>query len=133
MAKQKVLVFGGTGFIGYHIVRALLAKDFQVTLFSRDPGKAKDLFADSDKAELVDTVRGDINTISEDELVSLLQPFDKLVFAAGVDERVEPEGDAYAFFKKANVDSCEKLFRAAQQSNVTHAALLSSIFLNICT
>jgi len=53
------------------------------------------------------------------------------VFAAGVDERIEPEGDAYAFFKQANVDSCEKLFRAAQQSKITHAVLLSSIFLNM--
>jgi len=124
-------MLGGTGFIGYHIVQALLAKDFHVTLFSRDPDKAKVLFSDSGKAHLVNAVRGDINTITEAELVTLLQPFDKLVFAAGVDERVEPEGDAYAYFKHANVDSCEKLFRAAQQSNITHAVLLSSIFLNL--
>jgi len=131
MTQPKVLVFGGTGFIGYHIVQALLAKDFDVTLFSRDLDKAVAIFAETHQADRIHTVQGDINSISESELVALLQHFDKLVFAAGVDERVEPEGDTWAFFKHANVDSCEKLFRAAQQSNITHAVLLSSIFLNM--
>lgn len=129
--QSKVLVVGGTGFIGFHIVRALLASAMQVTIFTRDPEKAKTLFARHPGAGQLNYLKGDIDSCSEAELVGVLQAFDKLVFAAGVDERVEPEGDAWTFFKHANVDSCEKLFRAAQQSKITHAALLSSIFLNM--
>lgn len=127
---SKALVIGGTGFIGFHIVQSLLASNMEVTVFTRDPDKARAIFAilpDHD----IHFLQGDIDSCSEAELVGLLQVFDKLVFAAGVDERADPEGDAWAFFKKANVDSCEKLFRAAQQSKISHAVLLSSIFLNL--
>lgn len=131
LKRPKVLVIGGTGFIGFHIVQALLNQAVQVTIFSRDPEKAKIIFSEHPSASQLHYLKGDIDLCSEVELVGVLQVFDKLVFSAGVDERVEPEGDAYEFFKKANVDSCEKLFRAAQLSKVTHAVLLSSIFLNL--
>jgi dihydroflavonol-4-reductase len=128
---SKALVIGGTGFIGFHIVQSLLASNMDVTVFTRDPDKARTIFAASPRAHHIHFLQGDIDSCTEAELVGLLQAFDKLVFAAGVDERTEPEGDAWAFFKQANVDSCEKLFRAAQQSNISHAALLSSIFLKM--
>lgn len=129
--NSRVLVIGGTGFIGFHIVKALLDYAMQITVFTRDPEKATAIFSRLPHASRIHFLKGDIDSCSEAELVGVLQAFDKLVFAAGVDERMEPEGDAYAFFKKANVDSCEKLFRAAQQSKITHAVLLSSIFLNM--
>lgn len=127
----RVLVIGGTGFIGFHIVQALLAHAMQVTIFSRDPEKAKAIFAEYPRARELRYLKGDLDRCSEVELAGVLHAFDKLVFSAGVDERIQPDGDAYEFFKKANVDSCEKLFRAAQLSKVTHVALLSSIFLTM--
>jgi len=46
--KKKVLVLGGTGFIGPHIVRALIARGHTVTLFNR--GKTNPhLFPDVEK------------------------------------------------------------------------------------
>src|SRR5262245_31841067 len=55
---QKVLVFGGTGFIGPHFVEALRAGGHTLTLFNR--GKRNpDLFKDKDKD--IETVIGDRN------------------------------------------------------------------------
>ena len=42
--KKKILFLGGTGFIGPHIVRALLAEGHTVTLFNR--GNRDELFPD---------------------------------------------------------------------------------------
>lgn len=126
MHRIAALVIGGTGFIGYHIVRELLQQDATVSVLTRNPDKHRKLFPDS-----VGFVQGDLDTLSVEQLAQILQGFDKLVFAAGVDERTEPQGDAWGFFKHANVDSAEKVFRAAQQSHITHAVLLSSIFLRV--
>lgn len=126
MHRIAVLVIGGTGFIGYHCVQELQGQGFDVSVLTRQPDKYRNLFS-----EPVHWVQGDLDLLSVEQLITLLQPFDKLVFAAGVDERTEPQGDARTFFKHANVDSCDKVFRAAQQSNITHAVLLSSIFLQV--
>lgn len=126
VAARSVLVIGGSGFIGYHIVHALLREGFRVSVLTRNPDPHRSLFPAT-----VGWVRGDIDSLSVDAWVELLKPFQQLVFAAGADERAEPKGDARTFFQKANVESCEKIFRAAQQTSITHAALLSSVFLQV--
>lgn len=124
--SSSTLVIGGTGFIGYHIVGELLRREFAVSVLTRNPDKHRHLFPDN-----VHYVQGDLDQLTVEQLAEKLKSFDKLVFAAGIDERTEPIGDAWEFFEHANVDSCEKVFRAAQQSNITHAVLLSSIFLQV--
>lgn len=126
MHRISVLVMGGTGFIGYHAVQELLQQGFAVSVLTRNPDKHRALFPAT-----VHYVQGDLDSLTVAQLAEKLQGFEKLVFAAGVDERTEPTGDAWDFFKHANVDSCEKVFRAVQQSDITHAVLLSSIFLQV--
>jgi nucleoside-diphosphate-sugar epimerase len=126
VSGASVLVIGGTGFIGYHIVQQLLAQGLAVSLLTRNPERTRNLFPAS-----VQYRQGDLETLTVEQLAALMQGCEKLVFAAGIDERTEPRGDAWDFFKHANVDSVEKVFRAAQQSAITHAVLLSSIFLNV--
>jgi uncharacterized protein (TIGR01777 family) len=43
-SPESVLVTGATGFIGQHLVRALLADGQRVTILSRDPSKAQLIF-----------------------------------------------------------------------------------------
>lgn len=121
----NVLVIGGTGFIGYHCVLHLHAAGHCVSVLTRHPDRHRNLFPAA-----VSLLYGDLDALEENALAELLQPFDRLVFAAGVDERTEPSGNARDFFYRANVLPCEKLFRAAQQTSITHAVLLSSIFLH---
>lgn len=122
----RVFVAGGTGFIGYHIVQQLCAQGFAVRVLTRNPQHTQGLFPAA-----VEYARGDLDTLTVEQLAALMQGCSTLVFAAGVDERAEPQGDAWQFFRHANVDSVQKLFRAAQQAKITHAVLLSSVFLKL--
>src|ERR1700746_1591716 len=44
MAREKVTVFGGTGFLGRHVVQHLHEADFSVRVASRHPERAAALF-----------------------------------------------------------------------------------------
>jgi len=46
MAREKVTVFGGTGFLGRHVVQHLLEADYPVRVASRHPERAAALFPD---------------------------------------------------------------------------------------
>ncbi len=120
---SRVLVVGGSGFIGAWIVRQCLLQGLRPAVLSRQQLEEHPLFGDQ-----VEVIQGDLESLTETEYVELLEPFDKLVFAAGVDERVAPVGDAYTFYAHANIEPCRKLFAAAQRSGITHAVLLNSIF-----
>lgn len=121
---MRVFVIGGTGFIGYHIVRALQEKQVAVTVLCRNTDVVATLFGEG-----VQTVAGDIGQLLTADYVEMLQGFDGVVFAAGVDERSKVEGDAAGFFYQANVWPCEQFFAAVPQTSVKHAVLLSSVFL----
>ncbi len=54
-ASRQFLITGGTGFIGRHVVRRLLARGARVRLFCRTPEKAQRLFGDR-----AGVVRGDL-------------------------------------------------------------------------
>ena len=46
MARRKVTVFGGTGFLGQRVVRRLLERDFSVRVAARHPERIAALFPD---------------------------------------------------------------------------------------
>jgi uncharacterized protein YbjT (DUF2867 family) len=59
MSSQRVTVFGGTGFLGRHIVRHLLDADLSVRIASRHPDRAHSLF--SRNVSDVESVHADVN------------------------------------------------------------------------
>lgn len=120
---NRVLIIGGTGFLGRYIVQQCLRRGFNVTVLCREPEQAKQSFPSN-----VRLIKGDIYQLSEKDYIKLLRPFDKLVFSAGVDERAETKGEAIEFFRQANVEPCRKLFSAVKFTPITHAVLLNSIF-----
>ena len=69
-APLRVLVTGGTGFIGSRLVAALVAAGHRVTVMTRDPRKARDL-------ALPVTLTSSLETIRDDEI------FDAVVNLAG--------------------------------------------------
>lgn len=122
-SPRNILVIGGTGFIGYHIVNALLTEGSKVTVLCRNADRVDALFDGR-----VKTIANNIHQLNTADYVPMLKPFDGVVFAAGVDERSKIEGDADSFFYRNNIWPCEQLFDAIPQTGVHHAVLLNSIF-----
>ncbi len=120
---MHVLVIGGTGFIGYHIVEQLLSKQFEVTVLSRNPEKAKRTFGES-----VHYCKGDLTFFHDINFISLFEGIDVMIYAAGVDERETPKGDPYAFFYKENVTTCVNMLEKSKEHGVKKAIVLGSIF-----
>jgi nucleoside-diphosphate-sugar epimerase len=76
-----VAVTGGTGFIGSHTVRALVAAGHRVRLLVRDPRKMKRIY-DPLGIEIADFVEGDAT--DPDRVAALLSGCDGLVHAAAL-------------------------------------------------
>ena len=123
MAKVKTFVIGGTGYLGEYIVEALLKAGHQVTVLSRAKRRAAGLFG-----RRVKIVEGDLASISAEDWPRLLQGQQNLAFAAGIDERVAPEGDPLAFYCHENVTRVRPILRSAAVAGIDRVALLNSIF-----
>ncbi len=66
---MRILVFGGTGFVGLNIAAALLARGHAVTLFDRadlPPGARKEFAVHSDRLTIV---QGDVTDVQAVEAV----------------------------------------------------------------
>ncbi len=80
---MKALVTGGTGFIGSHLVEALLKRGFEVRCLVRDPGRLRWL-AGLD----VEIVRGD--TAATAGLSAAVSGVDYIFHAAGITKAAKP-------------------------------------------
>jgi len=100
VAPQKILVLGGTGFLGPHFVRAAMAKGHTVTLFNRGKTNAK-LFADLEQLR-GDREAGDLASLKD-------RVFDAIVDTSG--------------YVPAHVEATAKLFA----DTAKHYQFISSI------
>jgi nucleoside-diphosphate-sugar epimerase len=121
--SKRVIVVGGTGFLGYHAVNELLASSWEVTALGLPLAQSVDLYPST-----VRVVLKNLNDTSDEDLMDLLQGQEALVFAAGVDDRVAPQKPAYPFFQKANVQACVRVLRLAKQAGIKRAVVLGSYF-----
>lgn len=125
--NSQVLIIGGSGYLGCYIVKECLKQGYCVTLLTRNIEKSRQLFLNDD----LEYITGDISQLNENDYVEILSPFQKLIFAAGADERSHATGNVTDFYTEANIIPCQKLFKAAQNSPIENAVLLSSIFATI--
>ena len=51
---KNILVTGATGFIGQHLVRALIENDHKVRIFVRNEEKARNIFGDNIEFQIGD-------------------------------------------------------------------------------
>lgn len=65
MDQRRVTVFGGTGFLGRHVVRALLRHGFCVRVAVRSPARAETLFDNIESLEAVKADVGDESAVTE--------------------------------------------------------------------
>ena len=120
---MRVLIVGGTGFIGYHAVKSFLYSRHQVTVLSLPPLPADDFFPSE-----VEILLADLNNLEDKVLLRLLKRQNGVVFAAGADDRILPKSPAYRFFKSTNVQSCVRFFKLAREAGVKRGVLLGSYF-----
>jgi nucleoside-diphosphate-sugar epimerase len=123
MTNGKVLIIGGTGFLGYYAVRELLKRDYAVSILALPPLPAKGLFP----AE-VEIVLADLNKLTDEEVKERLAGHDAVIFAAGADDRATPKAPAYPFFYKYNVEATRRLATLAKGAGVKRMVVLGSYF-----
>ncbi|GAB4181326.1 MAG: SDR family oxidoreductase [Wenzhouxiangellaceae bacterium] len=115
---MKVLVIGGTGLIGSHIVDELLARGHQVSVLSRNP----DRYPHHDQ---ITYIKGDS---TKGIPSSVFDGFDGLVYAAGSDYRELPKGCAWKYFYDRNVVDTANVFANAAEAGVKRGAFISSFY-----
>ena len=86
---KNVFILGGTGLLGYHTVQELLKHDYKVSTVSLPPMPTSDLLPPEVACEL-----GDINEMSDEQVLQLLEGKDMFIYAAGADERVHFSGNS---------------------------------------
>lgn len=120
---MKIIVLGGTGFLGYFTIKSALQRGHQVTSLSIDDIDSSKLFPKD-----VEIRFGNIFKMSEDELVEEMKGFDGMIYSIGPDDRTTPPAPSYEFFHLRLVDYCAKCFRAAERAGVKKAVCYNSYF-----
>ncbi len=120
---MKVLVIGGTGFIGYHIVRELNNNGHTAGILAL-PSPAGIISL----PEAVEMIPCDLNVIRDNQLSDILSGYEAFVFAAGADDRSLPDKPAYRFFKEANVVPLVRLIKLAIPAGMRSGLVMGSYF-----
>jgi len=123
--KQKVVVIGGTGFLGYYAVKEFIRRGHSVTIVALPTLPEEGLFPKE-----VNITLANIDKLDDSSIMDILKGHDAIVFAAGADDRVIPKAPAYEFFYQANVRSCKRVLSLARQSGIKRGVILSSYFLH---
>jgi len=119
---MKVLVTGGAGFIGKHLVKFLLDKDHEITIF--------DNFSNSKKIDVsylvkmgAKIVEGDITDLqSIDDVVKDHDIVVHLAAKISVDESIKNPGETF----HVNVDGTKNLLTACKKNHVKKLIVASS-------
>jgi len=120
---MNVLMIGGTGLLGSEAARELIKRGHSITSMALPPVPPGAELPAEMKIEF-----GNYMDLSDEALASLIKRHDGLIFAAGIDERVEGPAPVYEMFKKFNITPLERLLRIAKANGVKHAVILGSYF-----
>jgi uncharacterized protein YbjT (DUF2867 family) len=118
VARRHVLVLGGTGFVGRHLVAQLLAEGDRVTVLSRgvDPHKKRLL---SREASIIE---GDVG--HPDFLRAVLDDVDAVANLIGI---LNERGDSGAGFAHVHVELLETLIQAMREMGVARLLQMSEL------
>jgi UDP-glucose 4-epimerase len=122
---MKILIFGGTGFVGLNIAQRLLARGHAVTLFDRAglPPAARRAFADH--ASRLTIVQGDVTEPQAVEQTTAAG-FEAIILAAAVTAGVEREAADPESVLRVNLLAQTPILMAARRNGVRRVINLSS-------
>ena len=107
---MNVFIIGGTGLLGSQGARELIARGHNVVSLALPPLPKGATFPEKMKIEF-----GNYMTMSDEELRKYFTGMDAVVFASGIDERVEGAKPIYDLFVKHNTSHSKGSYR--RQSN----------------
>jgi UDP-glucose 4-epimerase len=122
---MRILIFGGTGFVGLNIAAALLARGHAVTLFDRaglPPAAAKDF---AQYADRVTTIEGDITDRQAVEEV-IAACYQAIVLGAAITAGAERDAADPETILRVNLLAQVPILAAARASGVARIINLSS-------
>jgi dihydroflavonol-4-reductase len=120
---MKVFMIGGTGLLGSEGARELIRRGHSVSSIALPPIP---IGADLPPEMKVDFAN--YSDLSDEQIRGYFQGCDGLVFAAGIDERVEGPPPVYKMFEKYNNTPLERLLRIAKSCGVRHVVICGSYF-----
>jgi uncharacterized protein YbjT (DUF2867 family) len=116
-SQRRVTVFGGTGFLGRHVVRALLRRGFCVRVAVRSPARAETLFG---SFESLDAVKADVR--DESAVTEAISGAWGVVNAVSL--YVERGANT---FKLIHVEAAAQVANAAREAGVARLVHISGI------
>jgi UDP-glucose 4-epimerase len=122
---MRVLVFGGTGFVGLNIAAALLARGHAVTLFDRaglPPDAGKEFAVHGDKLTIV---QGDVTDVQAVEAV-IARGFEAVILGAAITAGPAREASDPGTILRVNLLALMPILVAARSSGVRRIINLSS-------
>jgi nucleoside-diphosphate-sugar epimerase len=87
---KKVLVIGGQGFIGFHLIHILKQRNYEVVIASRKLQHNTEFHG-------FPIIHFDLAHFSDEAILSVLKDFQVVVFGGGADDRTMPKEDPKAF------------------------------------
>jgi dihydroflavonol-4-reductase len=112
---RKILVTGGTGFLGEHVCRELVARGFAVKNLSRSRSDVLDDIG-------VESIRGDVNGDGP-ALAQALGGVEAVIHVAGVVSRDPDDGQR---MMRLHVDGTRRVLEAMQKAGVNRLVLAST-------
>ena len=116
---MRVLVIGGTGFVGASLARELVDRGHDVTVLSRSPDDA-----DADRPAGVRTVAGDVTDYESIE--SAFEGRDAVVNLVALSPLFEPKGGK-RMHERVHLGGTENVVRAAEAHGVSRLVQLSAL------
>ncbi len=116
MARRKVTVFGGTGFLGRRVVQHLLERDFSLRVAARHPERIAALFPDVQ----LDAIQADVNV--DRSVAAAVAGVDGVVNAASLYR----ESGAQTFHS-VHVEAATRVARLAREAGVGRFIHVSGI------
>ncbi|HAQ56267.1 MAG TPA: hypothetical protein DCR44_02520 [Acholeplasmatales bacterium] len=123
---KKVLIAGGTGFLGYHAALKFLSEGVAVDAVALP----REIDLSGWYPQEIGIRFGDLFAMTEDDVSELFSGhgYDTFVYALGPDDRVVPNAPANAFFHEKLVVQANKIVAAARRAGIARVVVLNSYF-----
>ncbi|MCX8074619.1 MAG: NAD(P)-dependent oxidoreductase [Clostridia bacterium] len=120
---MKIFMIGSTGLLGASSADELIKRGHEVTSIAL-PNIPKGAYLNPD----LKITYGNYLELNDDEIRANLNGCEGIVFAAGVDERVEFKKPVYESYEKYNIKSLERILKIAKEEKIKKVVVLGSYF-----